>query len=115
MDFQSNFWANLKILGQPCEFQVGGDAAHEVLVSVYDPSDSGPQPQGKQRVGSIAKPGGDHYTPSSGIWQTVWMETVPPAAIEKVRQSPAQLRLSARVVSARLCGRHRVWRGATAH
>jgi hypothetical protein len=42
----------------------------------YDPSDQGPQPQGKQRIGAITKPGGDHYTPSSGIWQTVWFENV---------------------------------------
>lgn len=30
-----------------------------------------------KRVASILRPGGDHYTPSSGIWQTVWLETVP--------------------------------------
>eukprot|EP01047_Picozoa_sp_COSAG01_P028567 COSAG01_NODE_1924_length_8886_cov_6.780699_5_plen_473_part_00 len=52
-------------------------SGNELLVWVYDPSDAGPQPQGKQRVRSITSPGGDHYTPSSGIWQTVWLESVP--------------------------------------
>eukprot|EP00729_Bicosta_minor_P018483 gene18483-133_t len=50
---------------------------NEIIVSVFDPSDSGPQPQGKQRVAAIERPGGDHYSPSSGIWQTVWFENVP--------------------------------------
>lgn len=49
---------------------------NEIIVSVFDPSDSGPQPQGKQRVAAIERPGGDHYSPSSGIWQTVWFENV---------------------------------------
>jgi hypothetical protein len=44
---------------------------NELLVYVYDPSDSGKQPNGKQRITAIDNPGGDTYTPSSGIWQTV--------------------------------------------
>ena len=51
---------------------------------MYDPSDLGSQPNGKQRVSAISNPGGDTYTPSSGIWQTVWMESVPPTYIESV-------------------------------
>ena len=35
------------------------------------------QVNGKQRESAIVKPGGDTYTPSSGIWQTVWLEAVP--------------------------------------
>lgn len=49
---------------------------NELFVVVFDPSDAGPQPMGKQRVSAISEPGGDHYTPSSGIWQTVWLENV---------------------------------------
>ena len=44
---------------------------NELLVHVYDPSDEGFQPNGKQRISAIVLPGGDTYTPSSGIWQTV--------------------------------------------
>eukprot|EP00040_Diaphanoeca_grandis_P039529 m.259317 g.259317 ORF g.259317 m.259317 type:complete len:721 (-) comp37890_c0_seq1:266-2428(-) len=50
---------------------------NELIVSAYDPSDTGSQPNGKQRISAISSPGGDTYTPSSGIWQTVWLETVP--------------------------------------
>ena len=55
---------------------------NELLVYVYDPSDKGDQPNGKQRISAIDSPGGDTYTPSSGIWQTVWLECVPASAIE---------------------------------
>ena len=49
---------------------------NELIVAVYDPSDSGFQVEGKQRVSAITSPGGDTYTPSSGIWSTVWLEAV---------------------------------------
>jgi hypothetical protein len=51
------------------------DWAHtnELVVSVFDPTE-GDQPRGKQS----RKPEGVFYTPSSGIWQTVWLEPVPP-------------------------------------
>ncbi len=45
----------------------------ELVVSVLDPSDAGTQPRGKQ----VRQPEGIWYTPSSGIWQTVWLEPVP--------------------------------------
>ncbi|MFJ3990933.1 PA14 domain-containing protein [Streptomyces sp. NPDC090032] len=47
----------------------------ELIVGVYDPTDAqgGENPPvGKQRL----DPSGIWYTPSSGIWQTVWMESV---------------------------------------
>lgn len=46
--------------------------SQELVVSVWDPSDQGGQPVGKQRT----SPGGIFYTPSSGIWRTVWLEPV---------------------------------------
>lgn len=52
-------------------------ASNELILAVYDPSDSGYQPNGKQRISAIPSPGGDTYVPSSGIWQTVWLEGVP--------------------------------------
>jgi beta-galactosidase/beta-glucuronidase len=62
-------------------------ADNELVVSVLDAT-SGYQPRGKQRIGSIAKPSGIWYTPCSGIWQTVWLETVPAAHIESLRIVP---------------------------
>ena len=53
----------------------------ELIVGVYDPSDAGDQPRGKQ----VRKPGGIWYTPCTGIWQTVWCEPVPAAAVRDVR------------------------------
>jgi len=44
----------------------------EIIVGVYDPTDRGDQPRGKQ----VNKPGGIWYTPTTGIWQTVWLEPV---------------------------------------
>jgi len=59
--------------------------SNELLVYVFDPSDSGAQPNGKQRISALDRPGGDTYTPSSGIWQTVWLEQVPTVHISSLR------------------------------
>lgn len=50
---------------------------HELWVSVWDPTTQGYQPVGKQ----TQNPGGIFYTPSSGIWQTVWLEKAPSSYI----------------------------------
>ena len=49
------------------------EGENRIIVKVTDPTDLGPQARGKQSL----KHGGIWYTPSSGIWQTVWMESVP--------------------------------------
>eukprot|EP01047_Picozoa_sp_COSAG01_P053331 COSAG01_NODE_5704_length_4086_cov_24.512415_4_plen_302_part_00 len=49
-------------------------AQHELLVYAFDPSESGPQPHGKQRMGVLSNPGELWtivYTSTTGIWQTV--------------------------------------------
>lgn len=51
-----------------------------IRVRVWDPSDSGPQPRGKQ----VKNPRGIWYTPVTGIWQTVWLETVPESYLNSV-------------------------------
>ncbi|MCX5685628.1 MAG: glycoside hydrolase family 2 [Planctomycetota bacterium] len=56
----------------------------ELVVNVYDPTNSGSQPRGKQ----VHKPGGIMYTPTSGIWQTVWLEPVPATRIAGMIQVP---------------------------
>ena len=55
-----------------------------LVVSVWDPSDEGPQPRGKQ----VREPEGIWYTAVSGIWQTVWLEPVPAASIESLSLVP---------------------------
>ena len=54
----------------------------DVVVRVWDPTDDGPQPRGKQ----TNKPHGIWYTPVTGIWQTVWTEIVPVTYIENTKQ-----------------------------
>ncbi len=53
----------------------------EILIRVWDPTDEGPQPRGKQ----VRDPSGIWYTPVTGIWQTVWLEGVPKTFIECTR------------------------------
>jgi beta-galactosidase/beta-glucuronidase len=61
-----------------------GEGAQEITVEVFDPTDLGGQPRGKQKL----KPGSIMYTATTGIWQTVWLEPVPPAHIESLRIVP---------------------------
>src|SRR5258708_1007366 len=69
------------------------DGPQELIVGVFDPTnekdkenpEAGNQPRGKQGI----KPGGIFYTPTPGIWQTVWMEPVNPAFIEALKILPA--------------------------
>ena len=56
----------------------------EIAVRVWDPSDDGPQPRGKQ----VKKPQSIWYTPVTGIWQTVWLEAVPKTYIVATKQTP---------------------------
>jgi beta-galactosidase/beta-glucuronidase len=61
-----------------------GGSKQEITVSVWDPTDDGPQPRGKQ----VKKPEGIWYTPVTGIWQTVWLEGVAKTHIEATKQTP---------------------------
>jgi beta-galactosidase/beta-glucuronidase len=55
-----------------------------LTVQVWDPTDSGGQPRGKQTL----HPEGIYYTAVSGIWQTVWLEPVPAAWIKSLEIVP---------------------------
>ncbi|WP_033291966.1 glycoside hydrolase family 2 protein [Amycolatopsis jejuensis] len=52
----------------------------EITVRAEDRTDIEPYPIGKQRN----EPGGICYTPTSGIWQTVWLEPVPAERISSL-------------------------------
>ena len=61
-----------------------GDA-HDLVVSVWDPTDQGEEPRGKQ----VLAPGSIWYTAVTGIWQTVWLEPVPAGgATSRIWSSP---------------------------
>jgi hypothetical protein len=61
---------------------------NELVVKVWDPSDTRQNgslpPIGKQ----TKTPGGIFYTPTSGIWQTVWLEPTPASSISSVDLYP---------------------------
>lgn len=58
--------------------------SQRISVRVWDPTNEGPQPNGKQ----VINPKGIWYTPVTGIWQTVWLEMVPETYIVFTRQTP---------------------------
>ncbi len=60
------------------------DGDNELLVVVTDNTSSPVFPKGKQKE----KPGGIWYTPTSGIWGTVWLEAVPNQVIQSIRLTP---------------------------
>jgi beta-galactosidase/beta-glucuronidase len=82
VDWQCTIWINGKQVGEhkggyePFTLDITDalqDKQNELVVSVWDPTDSSFQPRGKQ----VLKPNGIWYTAVTGIWQTVWLEPVP--------------------------------------
>ena len=61
-----------------------GKSNQKLVVRVWDPSDRGYQPRGKQ----TSNPEGIWYTPVTGIWQTVWLEPVATNHITSVKSIP---------------------------
>lgn len=57
---------------------------NSIVVKVWDPTDKGFQPRGKQ----VSNPGGIWYTPVTGIWQTVWLEPVNSTYISELKITP---------------------------
>jgi beta-galactosidase/beta-glucuronidase len=60
------------------------DTVHTLSVKIFDPSNKGHQPRGKQSL----EPNGVWYSSVSGIWQTVWLEPVPEDYLQEIRLSP---------------------------
>ncbi len=110
VDWRAEVWVNGKALGKheggydPFSFDVTAalrpQGPNELVVAVWDPTDAGPQPRGKQ----VLNPNGIWYTAVSGIWQTVWLEPVPEAHISELLLTPdldaRQLRLTVRADAA---------------
>ena len=57
------------------------DTPNELIVQVFDPTQKGSQPRGKQSD----TPSGIWYTGSTGIWQTVWLEPVPSCHVKSIQ------------------------------
>ena len=94
VDWEAIVYVNGKKIGEhrggydPFTFDVTeslkGDGPQEVIIGVFDPTDKGSQPRGKQ----VLNPGGIMYTPTTGIWQTVWIEPVAKGYIGEMILTP---------------------------
>ncbi len=94
VDWETTIWCN----GQKAGEHRGGydpftieltpflttQGKQEIVLSVWDPTDSGFQARGKQ----VNNPNGIWYTPTTGIWRTAWLEPVPETSIESYRLIP---------------------------
>lgn len=92
-DWKAEVWINEKKAGEhtggyyPFTFEISKfliNGENELVVSIWDPTDTYGQERGKQSL----KPRGIFYTPSSGIWQTVWIEPVSKNYIKSYRLTP---------------------------
>ena len=61
-----------------------GKSKQKLVVRVWDPTDSGFQPRGKQ----VSNPSDIWYTSVTGIWQTVWIEPVASNYITAIKTIP---------------------------
>ena len=93
VDWQTEVYVNGKSVGKheggfdPFSFDITSalqKGNQQLVVRVWDPTDDGPQPRGKQ----VKNPEGIWYTPVTGIWQTVWLEGVPKTYIASTKQTP---------------------------
>jgi beta-galactosidase/beta-glucuronidase len=94
VDWHAKVFINDKLTGEhqggfdPFTFDITGalkkSGEQEIKVWVWDPTDTGAQPRGKQ----VLQPGSIWYTAVTGIWQTTWLETVPASSIERLVVTP---------------------------
>jgi hypothetical protein len=63
------------------------EGENELVVAAFDPTGAG-YARGKQHLPAMARPSGIFYTPTTGIWQTVWMEAVPKAYVGALKITP---------------------------
>ncbi len=89
VDWEAKLWVNGKKVGEhkggsdPFSFNItpylNKNGEQQIVMSVWDPTDIGLQPRGKQ----VLDPKGIWYTAVSGIWQTVWLEPVSKTFIQQ--------------------------------
>ena len=90
VDYEARVWVNGHFVGEhrgghvPFEFEIQRwlvTGPNELTVRAADAFDIS-QPRGKQ---AWAEPFGCWYTPTTGIWQTVWLESVPEVYTRSIR------------------------------
>ena len=103
IDWHSSIYINNKFVGNhtggyssfyfdiTSYLNISNQSKNELFINVYDPTQTGPQPHGKQNSDKFNNASGYSYTPTSGIWQTVWIEYVQKTYIESVKIYPINL------------------------
>ncbi|MBD0825166.1 glycoside hydrolase family 2 protein [Aestuariibaculum marinum] len=90
VDWKADVWINDVKVGShtggytPFSFDITpflGNGSQNLTVKVWDPTNDGQQPRGKQ----VKNPDGIWYTPVTGIWQTVWLEPTNTKSIENIK------------------------------
>jgi len=94
VDWKTDVYVNDILIGSheggftPFSFDItpylSGKSTHKLVVRVWDPTDKGYQPRGKQ----VNEPHGIWYTPVTGIWQTVWLEPVAANHVTAIKSIP---------------------------
>lgn len=94
VDWKTDIWINDIKVGAhqggytPFSFDITPYLTKEknqkLVVRVWDPTDAGYQPRGKQ----VNQPRGIWYTAVTGIWQTVWLEPVEQAYVTGLKTVP---------------------------
>jgi ribosomal protein S17E len=112
VDYETKVWVDGKYVGMHkggydhFQFDITGflskEQKHEIKIVVWDPTNEGSQPIGKQALPAIKNV--TKYTAISGIWQTVWLEPINDVAIESIKIIPnidnATISLQTKVVGA---------------
>ena len=96
VDYETKLWVDGKYVGMHkggydhFQFDITGFLSdtekHEIKLVVWDPTNEGSQPIGKQALPAIRNV--TKYTATSGIWQTVWLEPINEVAIESIKIIP---------------------------
>ncbi len=95
VDYHCKAWVNGRLVGQHdgSSSSFAFDITHalaagenHLVVCANDDTRSRDQPSGKQCPDLYSR--GCHYTRTTGIWQTVWLEAVPESRIDAVRIVP---------------------------
>lgn len=96
VDYETKVWVDGKYVGMHkggydhFQFDITGflskEQKHEIKIVVWDPTNEGSQPIGKQALPAIKNV--TKYTATSGIWQTVWLEPINDVAIESIKIIP---------------------------
>ena len=94
VDWETTIWVNGREIGihrggyDPFSFDITDvlkkRGNQEIVLSVWDPTDEGTQPRGKQ----VREPRGIWYTSVTGIWRPVWLEPVNQISIQSLKIIP---------------------------